>query len=92
MWREKWVAATQLMDIKSAFNNVNKILLGRRMLTLRIELDLIRWTQSIMSERQVQLVLDGRTGEARQVDTNTLQGSLVALILFIMYLLGIFMK
>ena len=91
-WREKRVAGTLLMDVKSAFNNVNKSLLGRRMETLEIEPDLIRWTHSFMSERQVQLVLDGRTGEASQVDTGIPQGSPVAPTLFVTYLSGIFDK
>jgi len=68
-WREKRVPGTLLMDVKSAFNNVNKAHLGRRMETLGIEPDLIRWAQSFMSDLQVQLVLDGRTGKKRQVDT-----------------------
>ena len=86
------MAGTLLMDVKSAFNNVNKSLLGRRMETLEIEPDLIRWTHSFMSERQVQLVLDGRTGEASQVDTGIPQGSPVAPTLFVTYLSGIFDK
>jgi len=89
-WRAKRVAGTLLMDVKSAFNNVSRSLLGRRMETLRIEPDLIRWTQSFMSERQVQLVLDRRTGEARQVDTGNPQRSPAAPVLFVTYLSGIF--
>jgi len=58
--------------------------------TLGIQLDLIRWTHSFMPERQVQLVLDGRTGEPSQVDTGIPQGSPVAPILFVTYLSGIF--
>jgi len=49
--------------------------------TLGIEPDLIRWAQSFMSDCQVQLVLDGSTGEERQVDTGIPQGSPVAPIL-----------
>jgi len=29
------------MDVKSAFNNINKVLLGKRMEALELELDLI---------------------------------------------------
>jgi len=89
-WTEKRVAGTLLMDVKSAFNNVNKAHLGRRMETLGIVLDLIRGAQSFMSDRQVRLVLDGRTGEERQVDTGIPQGSPVAPILFVTYLSGMF--
>jgi len=37
------VAGTLLIDVKSAFNNINKAHLGRRMETLGIKPDLIRW-------------------------------------------------
>jgi len=80
------------MDIKLAFNNVNKSHLGMRMQVLGIEPDLIRWTGSFMSDRQVKLVLDGQTGQANPVDTEILQGSPVAPILFTTYLSGIFDK
>jgi len=38
------------MDAKSAFNNVDKIFLGKQMKELGVEADLIRWTMSFMSE------------------------------------------
>jgi len=45
-----------------------------------------------MSDRQVKLVLDGKTGEGNPVDTGIPQGSPVAPILFTTYLSGIFDK
>jgi len=78
------------MDVKSAFNNVSKVHLGRRMEALGIEADLVRWTGSFMSDRQVKLVLDGKTGAASPVDTGIPQGSQAAPILFVTYLPGIF--
>jgi len=68
-WSQKKVAGALFMDVKSAVNNVSKGILGRRMEALGIEADLIRWTSSFMSDRQVKLVLDGKTGEASPVDT-----------------------
>jgi len=65
-WNEKKVAGALFMDVKSAFNNVSKALLGRRMETLGIEPDLVQWTGSFMSDRQVKLVLDGKTCEASE--------------------------
>jgi len=57
------------MDVKLAFNNVDKMHLGKCMSVLGIELDLIRWTtSSFMSDRQVKLVLNGKMGKANQVD------------------------
>ena len=78
------------MDVKSAFNNVDKTLLGKWMEELGVETDLIQWTMSFMSDRQVKLVLDGEVGEPNAVDTGVPQGSPAAPILFVTYLLGIF--
>ena len=91
-WAAKKVAGALFKDVKSAFNNVNKAHLGKRMQDLGIEPDLIRWTGSFMSDRQVKLVLDGKVGEANPVDTGIPQGSPVAPILFTTYLSGIFGK
>jgi len=78
------------MDVKSAFNNVDKIFLGKRMEELGVEADLIRWTISFMMDRKVKLVLDGEVGEPNAVDTGVPQSSSVAPIRFITYLSGIF--
>ena len=78
------------MDVKSAFHNVSKTHLGKCMQVLGIEPDLIRWTSSFMSDCQVKLVLDGKTGEVNPVHTGIPQGSPVAPILFTTYLSGIF--
>jgi len=88
-WSERKVAGALFMDVKSAFNNVNKALLGNRMEELGLEADLIRRTMSFMSDRRVKLVLDGEVGESNAVDTGVPQGSPVAPILFVTYL-GIF--
>ena len=56
---------------------------------LGLEPDLIRWTTSFKSDRQVK-ILDGVMGEATPVDTGIPQGSPVAPILFTTYLSGIF--
>ena len=82
-WGERKVAGVLFMGVKSPFNNVSKSHLGRRMEALEIEPDLIRWTGSFMSDRQVKLVLDSKKGEASSVDTGILQGSPVAPILFV---------
>jgi len=89
-WAGKKVAGALFMDVKSAFNNVDKTILGQRMEVLGLEADLIRWTMSFMSDRRVKLVLDGETGEDYPVDTGVPQGSLAAPILFVTYLSGIF--
>jgi len=40
------------MDVKSAFNNIDKTFLGKRMEELGLEADLIRWMMSFMSRRR----------------------------------------
>jgi Reverse transcriptase (RNA-dependent DNA polymerase) len=89
-WEGRNVAGALFMDVKSAFNNVDKTLLGKRTEELGVEADLIRWTMSFMSDRRVRLVLDGEVGEPNPVDTGVPQGSPAAPILFITYLSGIF--
>jgi len=89
-WNRKQVAGALFMDVKSAFNNVSKTHLGKRMEALAIEPDLIRWTVSFITDRHIKLVLDGKTGEASPVDTGIPQGSPAAPILFVTYLSGIF--
>jgi hypothetical protein len=89
-WQGKEIAGALFMDVKSAFNNISKAHLEKRMETLGLEPDLIRWTDSFISDRQIKLVLDGETGDVSPVDTGIPQGSPVAPILFVTYLSGIF--
>ena len=68
-WERKKIAGALLMDVKSAFNNVDKTFLGKRMEELGMEADRIRWTMSFMSDRRVRLVLDGEVEEPNAADT-----------------------
>ena len=87
-WQGKKVAGALLMDVKAAFNNVSRSVLGRTLEELGIEADFIRWTDSFMSDRKVKLVLEGREGEEYGVETGVPQESPVAPILFTAYLSG----
>jgi len=60
-WEQKKIAGALFMDVKSAFNNVDKTFLGKWMEELGLEADLIRWTMSFMSDRRVKLVLKVRS-------------------------------
>jgi hypothetical protein len=57
---------------------------------LGIEVDLIRWTISFMTDRRVKLVLDEEVGDPKAVDTGVPSGSPATSILFITYLSRIF--
>jgi hypothetical protein len=52
-WERKKIAGAVFMDVKSAFNNVNKEHLGKRMEALELEPYLIRWIHSFMTDGQV---------------------------------------
>jgi len=89
-WSRKNVAGALLMDVKSAFNNVSRGHLIGRMMALGVGSDLVRWTESFVSDRKVRLVLNGQEGGDHEVDTGIPQGSPVSPILFIVYLSGLF--
>jgi hypothetical protein len=89
-WGEKKIVGALLMDVQSAFNNVSKTHLGKRMEAVELKPDLIRWTDSFMTDHEVKLVLDGEMGEANPVDTAIPQGSPAETILFVTYLSSIF--
>ena len=59
-WTGKKVAGALLVDVKS-----------RRLRELDIEPDLVRWTDSFMSDWKVKLVLEGRVGEEHEVETGS---------------------
>jgi hypothetical protein len=75
---------------KGAFNYVARKQLLKRMIQLKIPGDLIQWTNSFLTDRQIQLVIDGHTCPAASLETEVPQGSPVSPILFIIYLSGIF--
>jgi len=78
------------MDVKSAFGNVSKRHLVGRRTDLGVEADLVRWTQSFVSNRKVHLVLNGQEGSDHEVETGIPHGSPVSPILFTAYLSGLF--
>jgi hypothetical protein len=54
------------------------------------EADLVRWVESFMEERKVVISMDGREGDIMDVETGVRQGSPVLLVLFVIYLSGLF--
>ena len=91
-WEEKKLAAALFMDVKGAFDHVSKGQLLTRMIELGIDGDLVTWTGSFLTDRRVQLVIDGHDNKEREIETGIPQGSPVSPILFLMYISGVFNK
>lgn len=91
-WAEKKLAAALFMDVKGAFDHVSRVRLIERMMELEIDGDLIRWTQSFLTDQTVQLVIDGHDNRERSIETRIPQGSPVFPILFLIYISGVFQQ
>ena len=61
IWEDKQIAVVLLMDIKRAFNYVSQSRLIQKIDNLCIDDNLIGWTQLFLTDKSVQLVIDGIT-------------------------------
>jgi hypothetical protein len=84
------IAGTLFIDIKGAFPNVDRPRLLARLIELGIPGDLVRWIDSFLSDRKVQLVIDGQLCPLRDIDCGVPQGSPISPILFVLYISGFF--
>ena len=91
-WEEKKLAVALFMDVKGAFDHVSKGQLLNRMIELNIDDDLVNWTGSFLTDRKVQLVIDGHDNKERDIETGIPQGSPVSPILILIYISGVFNK
>lgn len=89
-WSLRQLAAALFIDVKGAFDHVDPVRLAQRMRELEVDEDLIRWVQSFLTDRRVQLIIDGHHGAEHSVQSGIPQGSPVSPILFAIYLSGIF--
>ncbi len=80
------------MDVKGVFDHVSRAQLAQRMFDLGIDDDLIGWTQSFLTDRWVELVIDGHINPKCKVETGIPQGSPVSPILFLIYISGVFLE
>lgn len=78
------------MDVKGAFNHVSRARLAQRMADLGIDDDLIGWMQSFLTNKWVELVIDGYINPKQKVETGIPQGLPVSPILFLIYISGMF--
>lgn len=80
------------MDVKGVFDHVFQEHLAQRMFDLGINDDLIRWTQFFLTNRWMELVIDGHINPKYRVETGILQRSLVSPVLFLNYISGVFLE
>ena len=89
-WEKRNIAALLLMDVKGAFDHVNCERLKSRMQGMGLDKNLTMWVGSFLTDRRLQLVIDGHCSTERQITSGIPQGSPVSPILFAIYLSGIF--
>jgi retron-type reverse transcriptase len=86
-WNNGQIVGLLLMDIKGAFDHVNHRRLLRTMVAKKLDGDLIEWTEDFLTNRTVQITVDGFDEEVSQINTGIPQGSPLSPILFAKYLL-----
>ena len=91
-WEEKKVATGLFMDVKRAFDHVSKSQLLSQIIELGIDGDFVTWMDSFLTDRKIQLVIDGHDNKERKIQTGIPQGSSVLPILFLIYISGVFNK
>ena len=89
---EKKLAAARFMDVKGAFDHISKEQLITRMIELGIDDDLVTQTDSFLTNRKIQLVIDGHDNKKKEIEPGIPQGFLILPILFLIYISGIFNK
>jgi hypothetical protein len=89
-WVKKRTALALLLDVKGAFDRVNKKQLLNRMVQVGMAGNIVRWVDSFLSDRRAMLVIDGRTSETRDVQAGLPQGSPVSPVLFILSVSAMF--
>jgi hypothetical protein len=77
-WYNGHIAGLLLMDVKGAFDHVNHRRLLTTMVAKKLDGDLIEWTEDFLTNRTVQITVDGFDGEVSQINTGISQGSPVS--------------
>jgi len=87
--KNRHITGVLLMDIQAAFPSVAKGRLVNLMKVSQMDGDLIRWMESFLSERMVEMIIEGNAMERHPVEAGVPQGSPVSLILFAIYTSGL---
>jgi len=88
-WKNGHITGVLLMDIKAAFPSVPKGRLVNLMKVRQMDGDLIRWTESFLSERTVEMIIEGNAMDRHPVEAGVPQGSPVSPILFAIFTSGL---
>jgi hypothetical protein len=86
--KEDNITSVLMMHIKAAFRSVARRRLINAMKAKQIDGDLIRWTKSFLSERTVEMVIEGNHLQSHPAQAGDLQGSPVSPILFAIHTAG----
>jgi hypothetical protein len=89
-WNNGQIAGLLLINVKGAFDHVNYRRLLTTVVAEKLDGDLIEWTEDFLTNRTVQITVDGFDTEVSQINTRILQGSPVSPILFVTYLSCLF--
>ncbi len=74
------------LDIKGAFDHVNKARLVNILTELGLPSRFIQWVHSFTTTRLVRLAFEGQVGDKARIDTRVPQGSPISSILFLIYI------
>jgi hypothetical protein len=88
-WKEDNITGVLLMDIKSAFPSLVRGRLIHAMMPKQIDGDLIRWTESFLSERTVEVVIDSNVLQSHHVEAGVPQGSPISPIVLAIHTAGL---
>jgi len=81
-WTNGHITGVLLMDIQTAFPSVTKGRLVNLMKVRQMDGDLIRWAESCLGDRTVEMIFEGNAIERHPVEAGVPQGSPVSPILF----------
>jgi ribonuclease HI len=89
-WAQGHLTGAIFIDVLGAFDHIDPYKLGETMEALGVDYDLIRWTLSFLTDRQVSLVIDGYKTSEQPIASGLPQGSPASPILFLIYISGVF--